>query len=471
MALVMFWQQTDVLLQSFFFLFAVVSLATLIFIYVRHQRGGLAATLRTRRRVSTGKRISQPSGNLEKKGRGREGASKKSPKPGKNGQAKTNKSPFRPNGATRSGKPPLPNETANAAQIQSATVTPDQHPTEEIPPDTNSDVVEDDTGSNGAAKDEVEFLALAPNPVPPARTFRVHVNIQKLPENMASPSSEMASFETLVAEVQRGARVGLVLEAGDTRTIAGVSAKRERLLVDAPYQALTWSGRNLVADFVVHSPSLQKRRRRVRVQSTLWITCGRIGVVEIPKGKINIEIDVDANLADVSELIEYRPDHSQVLTHKQMNSRIKLANLAGVGQNAALFETSLITYAHADRKVVGNFIRALSASYRNPYVDVLDMDRGPNWLVQIAAQIEDSDIIFLFWSKAAAASPSIREELDLIEVEMERRRQANIAELAVCVVEIEETPTPPPSWLRKMSMGSSRRTEAFESFYMNNDLT
>jgi hypothetical protein len=257
--------------------------------------------------------------------------------------------------------------------------------------------------------------------------------------------------------------VGLVLETGNTTTIAGVPAKCEPLLVDAPYQALTWSGRNLVADFVVHSPSLKKGRKRVRVQSTLWITCGRLGIVDIPKGKINIEIDVDANLVDISELKEYRPDDSQVLTHKYMNSRIELANLSGVGQNAALFETSLISYAHADEKVVGNFIRALSASYRKFYIDKLDMERGPHWKIQIAAQIEDSDIIFLFWSKTAAASPSIHEELDLIQMEMEHRRRENMAELAVCVVEIEETPTPPPSWLRKMPAGFSKRAEAFES--------
>lgn len=204
------------------------------------------------------------------------------------------------------------------------------------------------------------------------------------------------------------------------------------------------------------------------MHNTLWITVGRIDLLEIVKGKIDIEIEVDPGLNATSSLREYQPYCSDIIAQEDIATHTKLADLSGVGKNAALFERAFISYAHKDHWRVGNFLNALTAAYGSYYVDVLDMEQGPNWIIQAAKAIQNANIVYLFWSDAASNSKSINDELDLIHTEIRRRnreKNSGLQQLMVCLVPLEATSTPPPSWLQQMTPGFSKRTEAFRGCY------
>ena len=266
----------------------------------------------------------------------------------------------------------------------------------------------------------VEFFILAPKEVGGDYTFSINVHIVNLPESDLDLDQTDATFQTLITEIQNGSRVGLVLLS---RPATKSQLNRDlRISIDTPYQALTWSGRNLVATFNVQSPPSEWS---ACLQSRLWITIRGIDI-----GTIDVEVPLNPNAPQPWGSREHRlPPDAHPIYQKELQTHRQLSELIGQGRRALLFKTAFICYAHADKELADVFHGVIEAALSKCYKDDLDMILEPHWLLQASGWIDKVDVIYIMWSKAAETRPSIQQELDVIVAQkLLRERRAAAAD-------------------------------------------
>jgi hypothetical protein len=181
------------------------------------------------------------------------------------------------------------------------------------------------------------------------------------------------------------------------------------LRVDGPVQSMLWSGTTESVQFGV---SVSKRCRPGNVIGTLTVSQDWI-----PIGHIKFTLTVTADL------------HRSTL------------GISAVGQAARRYQRAFISYASEDRTAVLERVQVLPTFGVRTFQDVLDLEPGERWQRSLYRHIDESDIILLFWSKAAKRSKWVRKE---VRYALERKRGDEFAPPDISPVLIQGPPVPRP---------------------------
>lgn len=265
-------------------------------------------------------------------------------------------------------------------------------------------------------RDLVEIFVLAPETAPYESMFRIFININNF-EREETAAHKTGDWEALIASLQRGDAVGLILQC-------------TQLLVDTPYQALQWERRNHVAVFNARSP---RRANNVKVSDNKLL----VVIGGYPIGEIDFKIRFDG---ESKTLLATRRQNAR-LTIDNVNSEIRNLPIAEKGFKATRFSSAFISYSRANTKEMALFCSGLDARGIDIKVDRFEFRTGENWDDQAKALIDKCDIVFLLWSAEASQSEAVRKEIDY---SADRRRDTGRPSLhPVVVKQSDNLPAPP----------------------------
>jgi hypothetical protein len=250
----------------------------------------------------------------------------------------------------------------------------------------------------GPGRDEVDCTVFSPPEVGVRESFLVQV-FAHIPAKAAEarglaeefdPEAKRLGVTSLATEIDRGSKLTFEL------------LMRE-LTVHDPVQELIWRGRSQSVQFEVTAPA------GFRPQ----VFTGKVLISQdtVPVGRIGFKLRVVEDTA---------------VAEKQSAPR----------GEAERYRTAFISYASKDRQEVLKRVQMLTATGIDFFQDVLDLDPGDRWEKKLYERIDESDVLFLFWSTAARESEWVRREW---QYGLERK-----GEDFICPVIIEGPPPPEP---------------------------
>ena len=183
----------------------------------------------------------------------------------------------------------------------------------------------------------------------------------------ADPAAAKVGERRLSEQVAEGERLGFHL------TLRGAE-------IDAPDQEFVWKREPLAAQFGVYFPETSQPRDAV---GTVIVT--KAGV---PVGHVKFTL--------------------RVVTREE---KAGAAPAAAERQGPySRYETAFVSYASKDRERVVPRVQALAAARIKVFQDFIELEPGERWERGLYRHIDDCDVFFLFWSRAAAESKWVREE-------------------------------------------------------------
>lgn len=219
------------------------------------------------------------------------------------------------------------------------------------------------------ARDKVDCSAFAPTKGAPGEMFLVQVAAH-LP--VQAEEAQSLALESDPAASRRG-RTALATEIarGSTLTFELVAPSA---VIDDPIQSLTWEGRPGIVQYFVTPP-------RVGANLLAKVLISQDGV---PIGQIKFAVALAPGGFSVPES-------------------------APVGE-ALRYRRAFASYASPDRAEVVRRVQMLRVAGIQCFQDVLDLEPGERWEKQLWKRIDESDVLFLFWSDHAKSSKWVAEE-------------------------------------------------------------
>ncbi|MGD9497668.1 MAG: EsaB/YukD family protein [Armatimonadota bacterium] len=154
------------------------------------------------------------------------------------------------------------------------------------------------------------------------------------------------------------------------------------LTVRDPVQEITWGGQYSLASFEVDVPT--NARPGAHIGTVL------ISQDAVPIGEIRFKLSI-------------------VTTMDEDAASRRCSWLDPVGR-ARRYEMAFISYASKDRTEVLRCVRMLPAAGIRFFQDVLELEPGDRWERELWRHIDESDVMFLFWSTAARESEWVEKE-------------------------------------------------------------
>lgn len=225
--------------------------------------------------------------------------------------------------------------------------------------------------TGGPSSDEVDCTVFAPPRAPLGQWIMVQVFAHQ-------PASANEARETALEFDQDAARRGVA--ALPTRILRGSTLTFELLINGAVVQdnvrSMKWLGRVSSVQFVVEMPGRTEANKLI----------GRLLVAQdsVPIGTIAFTIGVDSEQADPP-----RP----LATGKPLR-----------------FRSAFISYASKDRPEVLRRVQMLDAVGIEYFHDLLSLEPGQRWERELYRQIDQNDVLLLFWSTEAKNSKWVGEE-------------------------------------------------------------
>jgi soluble cytochrome b562 len=214
---------------------------------------------------------------------------------------------------------------------------------------------------------------------------------RKLAEEF-DPETQRLGVTPLATEIARGSKLTLELIIPE-------------LIIQDSVKELTWRGRTQSAGFGVSVPD------DCRPQTLIGKLLVSQDTVPIGEVTFNLKVVSDTAVADT----ESRP--------------------VGRGRR---YRKAFISYASKDREDVLKRVQMLRAVGIRYFQDVLDLDPGVRWERELYRYIDESDVLFLFWSTAAKESEWVRREW---QYGLERKGEDFIRPV---IIEGPPPPEPPP---------------------------
>lgn len=223
-----------------------------------------------------------------------------------------------------------------------------------------------------ANRDIVDCTVFAPPEAVPGESLLVqvfaHLAKQVKQVNAAAvefdPETQRRGYTSLGTEIAFGSMLTFELCAGN-------------LVVPDPVLTLRWNGRPDSVQFEVMVPAKNP------VKSVVAKLLVRQN--DTPIGRVLFKIMITPAATETSN------------------------NLMPVGE-ALRFKHAFISYASEDRDEVLRRIQMLSTVGICFFHDLLNLDPGQRWAQQLFKHIDSSDVLFLFWSRAASKSKWVRRE-------------------------------------------------------------
>lgn len=226
------------------------------------------------------------------------------------------------------------------------------------------------------ASDVVECTVFAPPEVRPESSFLVQVFAHLTHEDAAvallakeaDEEAEKRGSKSLDAEVARGSRLTFHLR------LPGMQ-------VDEPAQHLTWRGEPEAVQFGVTAGA-----RVGGVIGTVTVSQN-----EVPFGHVKFKLTVSAGGGEPAA--------------------DGLGDEGRAAQSWARYRKAFISYASDDRDEVLKRVQMLARLKIDFFQDILTLEPGERWERELYRHIDDSDVFFLFWSKAARDSEWVLREI------------------------------------------------------------
>jgi tetratricopeptide (TPR) repeat protein len=241
-------------------------------------------------------------------------------------------------------------------------------------------------GSFGPAasdqRDPVDCSVFAPPEAALGDSFLVQV-FAHMPEQAEAAKASAQEFDS--DALRRGTTsLGTEIPRGNKLTF---ELHMAGLKVDEPVQELVWRGCPHSVQFDVGVSGGHKPRTiigKVLVSQEVAVTSnGQTQRGNVPIGEIKFKLKLVQGACDgVNEP-------------------------AGQAQR---FTKAFISYASQDRNKVLQRVQMLAAAGIQFFQDVLDLDPGDRWARELFRHIDDSDVLFLFWSHFAKESKWVEKE-------------------------------------------------------------
>lgn len=226
-----------------------------------------------------------------------------------------------------------------------------------------------------APRDSVDCAVFAPPSALVGRNLLVQVYAH-IPEKAQEAQSMAREFDeearrrgvtSLGTAIRRGAKLTFEMSLGT-------------LMVDEPVQELVWQGNTSNVAFCASIP--QDHAPGALVGKIL------ISQESIPIGRLLFKLEVAA--ADsLRHTGDTRPRPCGTATR---------------------YTRAFISYSSKDRPEVLRRVQMLPAVGIHYFQDVMDLEPGDRWAKELFRHIDESDVMFLFWSSAARASDGVRKE-------------------------------------------------------------
>ena len=229
---------------------------------------------------------------------------------------------------------------------------------------------------HGTDIDDVHCSVFAPPRVARSRVFLVQV-IAHRPAH-AGMARQIAVEHDLTASSRGVAHLAIEVPPG--ATLGFELRMRELEVLDDAHAMTIWRGQPAPVTFEVRVPEAQR----------LGVTTGRLLVSwdGLTIGDIRFQVDV-VEVVAAHEPLALEPS----------------------GISAQRFEHAFISYASSDRVEVLKRVQGLRLAGIQCFQDVLDLEPGQRWERELYRRIDDSDLFYLFWSRAARDSEWVRKEV------------------------------------------------------------
>jgi predicted component of type VI protein secretion system len=246
--------------------------------------------------------------------------------------------------------------------------------------------------------DLVDVSVFGPIAVEPGREALIQVflhgldqrDIAKALAQETDPDASRRGMQTLAAEIERGQRVDIVIEA------RGLGVDQER-------QTLVWRGEPCARQFTVAAPrDAAGRTLHPRVL---------VLVDSVPVGMLSFALKVEET-AEAAK-IELKGDRAKRYTY------------------------AFLSYASPDRTEVIKRAQGLRAGGTSFFNDLLSLEPGQRWEKRLYQEIDRCDVFYLFWSSKAKDSEWVIKET---EYALARQARSGNGEPDVIPVIIEGPP-------------------------------
>lgn len=264
------------------------------------------------------------------------------------------------------------------------------------------------THTNELEKDHVDCSVYS---VPEARCgesilIQVHVHlIEKYQEAEAlakefDEDSTRRGFTSLDADLARGTKLSFELSFRDNQ-------------IENQVNTIKWHGKTTQLGFEINIPENYMSENLI----------GKLMVSQdsIPLGHIIFKIKV----------------LKKVTLQREPGNEVSL----GVAKR---YENAFISYASKDRSEVLRRVQMLSVTHIKYFQDILNLEPGERWERKLYQKIDDADVFFLFWSKAASESEWVLKET---KYALDRKSGNEDFPPEIIPVVIEKSPPLPPAEL------------------------
>lgn len=220
---------------------------------------------------------------------------------------------------------------------------------------------------------------------------------------------------------------GYVNEAGDLAAEYDEEAKRlgSVSLTTEIMRGSMLTFELVIRDVAIHDP----------VQNLLWR-----GKTQSVQFEVSIPSDCGSkNLIGKVLISQDTVPIGQILFKIKVVSREVAADTTNLPTgDARRYRMAFISYASKDRPEVLRRVQMLTAVGMRYFQDVVDLDPGDRWAQELYRHIDQSDVLFLFWSTAARESEWVRREW---QYGLERKGEDFIHPV---IIEGPPPPEPPP---------------------------
>jgi hypothetical protein len=254
--------------------------------------------------------------------------------------------------------------------------------------------------------ENVDATVYAPHQASPGDHFLVLVYAH-LPEQAAAVEEEV---KTVAPDAKKRFRRTLNQKIKrDTKLTFNLAMPEVE--IDEPSQSLIWRGQQDSVQFGVTLPKDAKPKNLV---ATVVVSEG-----SVPIGHLKFTLKIVTDSAVVSSSPEPTPAGSLIRYHR-----------------------AFISYASRDRVEVLKRVQMLNATRIKFFQDLLTLEPGDRWEKLIYEYIDQSDVFFLFWSKAASRSRWVKKE---VAYALERKAGKDEAAPEIVPVIIEGPPPAKPA--------------------------
>jgi hypothetical protein len=275
--------------------------------------------------------------------------------------------------------------------------------------------------SCGKNLETFQISVSTPDWVPSNHDFTIAAKIESLSDKNA-PSA--GAFGPLAVKIKPGTTLTLILDCMSMPD--GIGPAKRPVTVYAPRQAASCGSQPVTAVFAARS---KRTESAVEANMRLWLLADGVEI-----GAIDFEIAV-----------------SSEATATAQNSK---SGKAPTLTRAALFKRALIWSNTQDRRKIAEYIPAVDAhSANNIEYRIANLSEKPQAGLDtpLSGSLQEADLVYIFWSSAAASSPDTHNQLELIKAERMRRKYQSKPgqrkQLGICVVKLDNCLIEPPNWL------------------------